>query len=95
MLDVLSLWIEVVKHNVRVATVRGCKNDHFEILAEVFDYFLGVRADVDACFDDLASRESNGQLNIKRRYQCVVAVDEGLIEIEDDCLAAYIVVYLP
>jgi hypothetical protein len=38
----------------------GSEHDDFEVFAEVLDDFVGVGADVDACFDDLAGWEVDG-----------------------------------
>jgi len=45
-------------------------------------------SDIDACFDDLASRESNWKFDIVRGSESVVAVDEGFVQIENQTFFA-------
>jgi hypothetical protein len=66
--------------------VAGCKQNYLEVFAQVFEDFDGVRADVDAGFNDLSCREFYGEFDVIGRVEGVVAVDEGLVEVEDDCL---------
>lgn len=86
MIDILVFGIEVIEDDVGVAWVTGCEDDHFEVFAEVFKDLLGVRADVDACLDDLASGESYRKFYIVRWSERIVAMNQGFVEIEDHWL---------
>jgi hypothetical protein len=86
--DEAVLRVEVVEDHVGVATMAGRENDDLEVLAEVFQDLLRVGADVDAGLDDLAGGEGDGEFDVEGRGQGVVAVDERLVEVEDDGLAA-------
>jgi len=82
--DVLVVRVKIVKDYVSVARMASGKYDDLEVFAEVFDDLLGVGSDVDARFDDFACREGYGKLDIIRRSQSVIAVNEGLVQVEDD-----------
>jgi hypothetical protein len=68
----------------------GGENNDLEVLAEVAQDVLRIGTDVDAGLDDFAGGELDGQFDVVRRVDSVVAVDEGLVEVEDDCLAVWV-----
>jgi hypothetical protein len=70
--------------------VAGCEHDYFEIFTQVLKDLPGVRPDVDAGLDDLASREGDGQLDVEGRRESVVAVNQRFVQVEDDRLAALV-----
>jgi len=55
--------------------VTCCKNDYFEVFAQILENLLGVGTNVDSCFYDLASWESDGQFDVEGRSEGVVAMD--------------------
>ena len=59
MLNVLIVWIQIVKNHIRIARVTCSEHNNFKVLAQIFQDFLSVRPYVDTCFDDLASGESD------------------------------------
>lgn len=95
MLDVFVLRVEVIQNHIRVATVTGSEDDDLEVFAEILKDFLGVGTDVDSSLDDFSSWESDGQFDIERRSKSVIAVNEGLIQIKDHSLPAYVSQLLP
>lgn len=47
-------------------------------------------ANVDAGLNHLPSGESDGQLDVEGRSKCVVAVDKGLVQIENDSFSTFV-----
>lgn len=85
-LDVLVFGVEVVQDDVGVAGVAGCEDDYLEVTGEVLEELEGVGADVDAGLDDLAGGEGYGQFDVVGDAGVLVAVDQGLVQVEYDCL---------
>lgn len=79
MTNVLVVGIKVVKNNISIARVTGSKNDDFKIFAKIFEYFLCMWSDVDACFDDLSCGEGDWQFDIIGRRERVIAVDQCFV----------------
>ena len=73
--DVLAVGVEIVEDYIGVARVTGSEYDDFVVFAEVAEYFWSMGTDVDACFDDLAGWEGNGQLHVIGGCEGIVAVD--------------------
>lgn len=44
---IFGALVDIVQHNVRVAAVRGCKDDDFEILGQFLQDLLTVRPNID------------------------------------------------
>lgn len=60
MVDVFVFRVQVVEYNVGVTTVTCCKNDYFEVFAQILENLLGVGTDVYSSLYHLASGESDG-----------------------------------
>lgn len=75
MMDPFSIGVEVIHDNVGVAGMAGSEDDDFEVLAEVFEDFFCVGADVDSSFDDFSCRELDGKFDAVWWIRSVVAVD--------------------
>ena len=84
-MDPLVFGVQVIDYYIGVACVAGGEDDDLEIFAEVFEDLLGVGADVDACFNELAGGKFDGQFDVVGRVEVVIAVNEGLVQIEDYC----------
>lgn len=83
-MDVFVGGIEVIQHYIGVAGMGGGKDDDLEMFGEVFDNLLGMGADVDAGFDDLAGGEGYGQFYVVGRGEGIVAVDQSLVKIKNN-----------
>jgi hypothetical protein len=67
--------------------VASSEDNHLEVLAQVSQDLSGVWSDVYAGLDDLSCGEFDGEADGAGGVWRVVAVDEGLIKVEDDGLA--------
>lgn len=95
MLDVLVVGVQIIQDHIGVARVTSSEDDDLEVFAEVFEDVLGMGPDVDACFYDFASGESDGEFDVVGGREGVVAVNEGFVEVEHHCLFAYFTQQLP
>ena len=79
MMDELLIWVQMIQHNICIAGVAGCEHNHFKILSEILHNVNGMRSDVNPSFDDVACWEDNGELDIVRGLQILIAVNQSLI----------------
>jgi hypothetical protein len=85
--DHLASGVQVVDHLIRVAAVAGREDDNLELFVQLLEHLLRVRPDIYPGADHVASRECDRQDAVTIAVDLVAAVDEGLIEIEDQGLA--------
>lgn len=63
-----------------------CEDNNLEFVGQVSEKFLSVRSDVDSCLYELACGKPDRQFHVIREVKVLVAMDEGLIQIEYDGL---------
>lgn len=95
MVDEAILRVKVVKYHVGIAGMACSENDNLEVFAQVLQDFLGMRSNVDACLNHLACGKGDGKFDVKGRCQCIVAVNQRLIEVKDHRFASYMKLEVP
>ena len=80
------MGIQILAHHRPIALVAGSKHYYLKVLRQGLQSLDGLRADVDASLYNLAAWELQVQ-NCIVGYVCViVAVDECLVQVKDQCI---------
>ena len=85
MLDKLLLWVKVVYHCVCVGLMTRCEDHQLEVLRQILKDFPGVWPDIDGTEHGMPSRKSDRNFNLMFFLKFLKAVNESLIEIQDNC----------
>lgn len=84
MTDVLSFRIQIIKNDIGVAFVACRKHDDLAHFRQFFQKLFGKGSNIDPGVNLFPGRKLDLQSDIMGKGQILVAMDEGLIEIENE-----------
>ena len=81
-LDQLLLGVQVVQDLIRIAGVARSEDHHFIPILQALQQLNRARPNIYACLRLLACWELNCDLQIVLQLHALIAMDEGLIQVE-------------
>lgn len=80
--NVLLIRVEVVQHHISIALVTCRKHYDLAELRQLFQQLHSMRSDINSSINLFSSGKLNLQTHIIRRLQSLIAVNQGLIQVQ-------------
>ena len=88
--NVLALRVDLIQHHICVRFVAGGESDDFVVFAHPFEKGDGIRTNGDVGVSSGAVFYFNRELEIVGAVRIFFAVKDSFIDINDECLLAYV-----